>query len=197
MKNINLNRLTTLGCCIALLAAASVTNIFGQSNSITSILPVSVISNSSVVPASGSMLVRKDNGVFATVTTSGLVPGTAATMWIALYNTPAACATSPCTPADLNNPSTHAGLFNGGGRIVGNDGTATFSVFRAVGDETGREGGTRGLIFPLTAEIHLVVRTHGAANLTDPTILSQQLSLFNGGCPPNTCTSIQISRFLP
>ncbi len=195
MKKIIFSRLAILGCCIALFMFASVTHSFGQNNgnTITTILPVRVISDQSVVPTSGTMLVRKENGIFMTLNTSGLVPGTVATAWIAIFNTPAACATNPCTPADLANPAAHAGLFNGGGRIVGADGSASFGGFRAVGDTSGIFMGTRGLILPLTAEIHLVVRTHGPAILNDPTVLSQQLSMFNGGCPPNTCTSIQTS----
>ena len=194
MKKINLYRFVILGCCVALLTFASVSHTFGQSNPTITTLPLRVNSNQSVIlPITGSMLVRSDNGIFTTLTTSGLVPGTVATQWIAIFNTPAACAANPCVPADLDNPSVHGGLFYGGGRVIGVDGSATFSVFRAVGDTSGMERGTRALILPRTAEIHLVVRTHGVAS-TDPNVLTQQLTTFNGGCPPNTCSSIQISN---
>ena len=192
MKKIIFNRLVILGCCAALLTFAPVTHTFGQSNPVITIKPVRVIADQSVVRTGGGMLVRDADGVFMTLNTAGLVPGTVATAWFAIFNTPAACATNPCSPPDLDNPSVHGGLFNAGGRIIGADGSATFGGFRAVGDTTGLERGTRGLILPLTAEIHLVVRTHGPAS-TDPLVLSQQLSLFNGGCPPNTCTTIQTS----
>lgn len=195
MKKIIFNRLVIFGCCAAFFTFASVTQSFGQNqgNSIITTLPVKVISDQSVVPAGGSMLVRNQNGVFVTLTTSGLVPGTVATAWIAIFNTPAGCATNPCSPADLANPSAHAGFFNGGGRVIGADGSATFSTYRAIGDISGLQGGTRALILPMSAEIHYVVRTHGTANLSDLTVLNQQLTMLNGGCPPNTCTSIQTS----
>ena len=128
-----------------------------------------------------------------TLNTAGLVPGTVATAWIAIFNTPAACATNPCSPPDLANPAVHGGLVYAGGRIIGADGTATFGGFRAVGDTSGIFMGTRGLILPMTAEIHLAVRTHGAAILNDPTVLSQQLTTFNGGCPPNPCANLHVS----
>ncbi len=192
MKKIIFNRLVILGCCAVLFTFASAMHTFGQSNPTITTLPVRVMATQAVIPASGSMLVRSNSGVFMTLTTQGLVPGTVATGWFAIFNTPAACATNPCTPVDLDNPATHGGLFNTGGRIVGADGSATFGGFRAIGDESGRERGTRGLILPLTAEIHLVVRTHGAASM-DPVVLSQQLTMFNGGCPPNTCTTLQSS----
>lgn len=200
MKKINFNRLAILGCCIALLMLASVTNSLSQTKDspIISILPVQVISNQSVVPTSGSMLARKSDGVFMTLNSSGLVPGTVATAWFAIFNNPQFCANTPCGPADMNNPMVQGSTVNGGGRIVGNDGTASFSGFRAVGDTTGIFSGP-GLLNPLTAEIHLVTRTHGTAFSLQfhPDLLAQQLTMFNGGCPPNPCASIYISRHLP
>jgi hypothetical protein len=46
------------------------------------------------------------------------------------------------------------------------------------------------------AEIHLVVRSHGPAS-ADPAVLQQQLTTFNGGCPPNTCMNVQAAPHLP
>ena len=193
MKKIIFNRLIILGCCAALLTFASVMHTFGQSNPVITTLPVRVIADQSVVPTGGTMLVRTANGVFMTYNTAGLVPGTVATAWFGIFNTPAGCATNPCSPADFANPNAHGALVYGGGRIIGADGTATFGGFRAVGDTAGVFNGTAGrLILPLTAEIHLVVRTHGAAS-TDPAVLTQQLTTFTGGCPPNTCANLQTS----
>jgi hypothetical protein len=193
-KKFIFGRLAILGCCIALFTLASVTHTFGQSNPTITTLPVRVIADQSVVSTGGTMLTRKADGIFMTMYTAGLVPGTVATAWIAVFNTPAGCATNPCTAADMTNPNAHGVLYYGGGKIIGTEGTANFGGFRAVGDTAGVFNGTAGrLILPLTAEIHLVVRTHGAANLSDPNVLSQQLTTFNGGCPPNTCANIQIS----
>ena len=201
MKKINFSRLVILSCCIALVTLASVTHTIGQSirgntnnNPIITIQPVLALSNWSPVPTAGTMLARKSDGIFMTLNTAGLVPGTVATAWLGIFNTPAACATNPCTPADMANPATHGSTVYAGGKIIGADGTATFGGFRAVGDTTGIfEGNPLGLILPLTAQIDLVVRTHGAAILNDPNALNQQLTTFNGGCPPNPCSSIQIS----
>ncbi|MDQ3749307.1 MAG: hypothetical protein M3367_09910 [Acidobacteriota bacterium] len=118
-----------------------------------------------------------------------------ATFWIAVFNTPAGCAVpNACTPADLNNPNAHGAGIYAGGRIIGADGSATFGGFRAVGDTSGIFLGVfaGGLVSPMTADIHLVVRTHGAAS-SDPAVLNQQLTTFNGGCPPNACANIQQS----
>ena len=192
MKKTVFNRLVILGCCIALFTLASVTHTFGQNNPIITTQQLRVIPTQAILPNTGTMLVRTNDGIFMTLHTSGLVPGTVATAWVVIFNTPAACATNPCTPADIANPATHGSSLSAGGQIIGADGTATFGGFRAIGDLTGIFQGTRGLLLPMTAEIHLVVRTHGTAS-TDPAVLAQQLSMFNGGCPPNTCASIQIS----
>ena len=194
MKNIIFNRLVILGCCAAIFTCASAMHTFGQSNPTITTLPMRIIANQSVIPTSGTMLVRTPAGIFLTYNTAGLTPGTVATSWIAVFNTPAACATNPCGMPDFSNPATHSALINTGGKVVGADGTATYGGFRAVGDTFGIFGGTfaGGVIFPMTAEIHMVVRTHGVAS-TDPAVLTQQLTMLNGGCPPNTCANLHIS----
>lgn len=194
MKKIIFCRLAIFSFCIAFLTLVSIMQTFGQNNPVTTTLPMRVIANQSVVPTSGTMLVRTASGIFLTYNTAGLTPGTVATSWIAVFNTPAGCATNPCGMPDFSNPNAHSALINTGGKVVGADGTASFGGFRAVGDTFGIFGGTfaGGLIFPMTAEIHMVVRTHGTAS-TDPAVLAQQLTMLNGGCPPNTCANLHIS----
>jgi hypothetical protein len=163
-----------------------------------STLPFVLASDGSVIPATGSMLIRNRDSVFATAHTSGLTPGTAVTFWFGIFNYPINCATTPCTAADFSNPAVQGCIVNEGGKIIGPDGTATYGAFRMVGDITGfgGVGFPVGLLNPMGAEIHLVTRTHGPAS-NDPMILSQQLSMFLGGCPPNTCTNLQASRHQP
>lgn len=97
-------------------------------------------------------------------------------------------------PADLSNPSVQGSVASAGGKMIGLDGTATYGAFRTTGDTTAAFPGIRtaeGLLDNLRAEIHLVTRSHGPAFLNDPVMLNQQLNLFNGGCPPNTCSNVQ------
>ena len=49
-----------------------------------------------------------------------------------------------------------------------------------------------GLLDPLTAEVHAVIRTHGAA-LDDP---NEQLSTFSGDCNPE-CVNVQATLHTP
>jgi len=158
----------------------------------TSIQPLLVYGVGSVVPGTGSILVRTREGVGATLHTFGLVPGNAYTLWVGVFNNPKKCATTPCSAADLPNPDVQAVVFWGSGQIAGEDGTADLGAFRAVGDTSGSAGlGTAtALEKPFKAQIHLAVRSHGPVI---PAMLSDQLSTFNGGCPPNTCANVQVA----
>lgn len=184
----------------AFILAANASNSPGQSGDSDhpriSTRSVVNLASGSVVPAAGSILFRHREGVAFTFSTSGLIPGDVVTAWLAVFNNPEFCATTPCTPADFANPDVDGTLFSTGGRVIGPDGKAVYSAYRAVGDLTGARpnfGTGNGLVKPTSAQIHLVARTHGPANLIDLTVLQQQLTMFNGGCPPNTCTTIQAS----
>jgi hypothetical protein len=164
----------------------------------TSIQPLVAIDTGSVIPGTGSILVRTKDAVGMTLHSFGLVPGNAYTAWFAIFNNPKACATNPCTGDDLANPHVQGVVLNATGQIAGEDGTADFGAFRAVGDPTGRAeslGTAMALQQPLKAQIFLVVRSHGPA--LDGADLRAQLSMFNGGCPPNSCDDVQIAFHLP
>jgi hypothetical protein len=164
----------------------------------TSIEPLLNLMSGAEVPGTGTILVRTKDGVGATLHTSGLTPGHVYTLWFTVFNNPKRCATTPCSvPGDLMNPNVRGVVLSGTGQIAGDDGTADFGAFRAVGDTTGVfEGiGTgEGLLNAKKAEIHLVVRTHGPVI---PAMLEEQLTTFNGGCPPNTCVNVQAAPYLP
>lgn len=200
MRNTTFNRLTTIGCWAAILLITLAANIAGQGdrngNVKTSILPLSVATTGETVPYSGTSLSRNNHGVFFTAHTQGLTSGHVVTAWMAVFNNPQHCATNPCTPADFANPLVDGTPLNNGGQIIGLDGAATYGAFRAIGDATGARPGIgtgNGVVDPRRAEIHIVIRSHGPAMLGNPTVLAEQLSMFNGGCPPNTCVNIQMS----
>lgn len=188
------------GALLAALMTVAPAYATGHRVTAASAQPVINMADQSVVPGAGGVLTRTGGGVFATLHTSGLEPGTVVTAWFGIFDRPQFCATRPCTPADFPNPAVQGSVLNMGGRIIGADGTATFGAFRAVGDASAAGGppGTPnlGLTRPRTAEIHLVTRTHGVA-LEDPAALAEQLGTFNGGCPPNACANIQASIHRP
>jgi hypothetical protein len=62
-----------------------------------------------------------------------------------------------------------------------------------VGDTSGALFGP-ALLDPFKAEMHLVIRSHGQP-LSG--MIEEQISSFNGGCPPNTCANVQASIHQP
>lgn len=204
----NRTRLTVL-CSVALLTLALAGNVSSQSgesgNVKTSIAKVTTFNPPfAVIPYAGASLSRNNEAAFATISTSQLTPGTVVTLWWAIFNEPSNCATPNCAPPDLDNPNVNGSLQFGGGQVVGLNGRADFGGYLAVGDNTGfhllpqfpfMPNPAPGLVNPKGATIHLVIRTHGPAS-ADPTILSQQLSSFGGGCSVNPCANIQAAQFV-
>jgi hypothetical protein len=203
----NRTRLTVMCCSVALLTLALAGNVSSQSNESgnvkTSIAKVKTFDGLAVIPYAGASLSRNNEAAFATISTSGLTPGTVVTLWWAIFNEPANCATPNCAPSDLNNPAVNGSLQFGGGQVVGANGRADFGGYLAVGDNTGfhllpqfplMPNPAPGLVNPKGATIHLVIRTHGPAS-ADPAILNQQLTSFGGGCSVNPCSNIQAALF--
>lgn len=149
------------------------------------------------IPGAWSTLVRNEKGVAMNLHTSALAPGSASTVWWVVFNSPENCTHgefgSRCGVGDLppfgGDPSVQASLLHATGNVIGGAGTAGFGGYLSEGDLTGVVFGP-GLLDSRRADVHLVVRTHGQAI---PGLIHEQLSTFNGGCPPNACQNIQVS----
>lgn len=130
-------------------------------------------------------------------------PDTALTLWLVIFNNPGACATEPCSEADLGNPNVdtcilHAtgSITNGGKAMLVASHYADAGGFGGAGDATeltGRHsclfstflgGDDAGLIDPLTAEVHSVVRSHGVPfdDEEDGDLLDQITNFDDGAC---------------
>ncbi|MGH8072005.1 MAG: hypothetical protein ACRERE_43595 [Candidatus Entotheonellia bacterium] len=158
---------------------------------VSSSAEVLVIATGTVVGE--STLLRLAAALSATLETTGLTSGNAYTMWWVIFNNPEFCSLSPCTAADFANANVQASQVLAAGHVAGGSGKAGFASYLAVGDTSEAVFGP-GLLDPLGAEIHLVLRSHGR---TIPGMVDDQISSLNGGCPPNTCTNVQVSRHLP
>ncbi len=142
-----------------------------------------------------STLVRNDNGVAMTIHTIGLPADTADTVWWVVFNNPAACSHGMggvrCGAGDLFVPSVMASVQFATGHIIGADGVADYGAYLREGDTSGCATPAlpcNGLASARKADVHLVVRTHGAPI---PGLVPDQIHSFNGGCPPNTCKNLQ------
>lgn len=158
--------------------------------------------NNSVAGAA-STLARTPNGVTLTIDTLGLTPGDVYTIWWVVFNQPTACSDGQCMAPDLSDPATMAMVSYATGEIADKTGQASFSATLDVGDiatALDNESGfpfelvepAPGLIEPMSADIHAVIRSHGAA-LDDP---EEQLTSFNGGCNPE-CFNVQATVHAP
>ena len=150
--------------------------------------PVVTLPGFAVVAGASSKIVRNDNGVTVSVSTT-VDPGTY-TMWILLWNDPSLCGGGGglvCNPTMGDVPE--CVLFTTG-HVVGNNGTLNYSGHRSVFDNSGAIGPpcADGLTNPQGAAIHLIIRSHGPKL---PGQVNLQISTVGGGCDVNDCADVQ------
>ncbi len=160
-------------------------------------------------------LTRARNEIWGSVHITELVPNSGFTLWGVFFNEPGACTTNLAGPVRCGMPDlvavpnpAKASAFNVGAFVSDGTGAAngdinirsgmppegTFILFGRGGSmlDNGISPGLHdGNGFGV--ELHLVVRTHGPIL---PASIGAQLSMINGGCPPNpTCTNVQVATF--
>jgi hypothetical protein len=145
-----------------------------------------------VVAGASSKIVRNDNGVTVSVSTT-VDPGTY-TMWMLLWNDPSQCIVEAEEDDDglVCNPAVDAldcVLFTAG-HVVGDNGTLNYSGHRPVYDSSGAIGPpcANGLTNPQGAALHLIIRGHGPKL---PGQVESQISTVGGGCDVNVCADVQ------
>lgn len=149
-----------------------------------------------LIEGATATLARNDNGATLTIHTTSLTAGWACSVWAVVFEHPEHCAGSPCGPGDLGTAAVDATVFGAvGGSLISGNGTATFAGhIQAAATANDVRLGDGSLDNPTTAEIHPIIRCHGPAL---PGMIQEQISTFNGGCPPNTCMNVQFGTFLP
>lgn len=171
-------------------------------------------SDGSEVEGSLARLTRLENGVTLAISTNDLNVGDVYTVWWVVFNSPENCSDGVCNADDILVvedgvvPRDEAGnrLMNMDGIANANisiqhaagtyavDGTLNTSASVGLGNVPGIVAGP-GLLDAQTAEIHVVVRTHGAA-IDDA--FADQISTFGGGCEPADalpCEDVQYAVF--
>ena len=173
------------------------------------------VADYTAVEGATSSLTRMKHGLYMTFEATQLEPGEAYTVWWVIFDKPENCSDGACGVDDVflvdeednfiltdegartfNLPGREATLFSeirATGSIIDVDGTAEFRAHLPIGDGTEASFGT-GLIDPMKAEVHLILRTHGAAI---PGRIHEQMNTTWGGCPegwPKTpCHNVQLS----
>ena len=176
-------------------------------------------SDASEVKDATAVLTRLKSGVSMQLSTIGLTPQDAVTIWWVVFNAPGNCSDGECGENDIFNldadgefilnddgspPINGAGVeavqisvLRADGHVIDSGGKAEFRSRLPVGDVSEAIFGG-GLQEPMAAEVHLVVRTHGpsAAGNVDNMLYS-----INGGCegafPNPPCADVQFAIFKP
>jgi hypothetical protein len=152
-------------------------------------------------PMTGAtILTRRGSSVSLELSTTGLQPFGAYSLWWAVFNNPEKCTQGvppdrcgvPDLPGLGGDPAIDAVLLWGGGGVAGFLGDLTLSAELERRQPPGEVvmGNPRGLNDVFGADIHVVIRSHGAAV---PGGAAAQIGSFNGGCPPAGCTNVQFS----
>lgn len=152
-----------------------------------------------------STLIRTDNGVAMELRTEGLEPYAPYTVWWVVFNTPQGCSES-CDEDDIidaegnmaPNPEANISILWATGGVTSAEGKGVFSAYLPENQPLGEVLFGPTLIDARGAEVHLVVRTHGAADLDR---LYAQFNTFEpdpamgGTC--DTCTDVQFAVHAP
>jgi hypothetical protein len=134
-----------------------------------------------------STLMRTSEGITARYETSVVPPGHVATLWWVIFNNPEDCQTGTmgaCGSPDLRDPMVLSDSMMGMGNVADANGHVEIIAHLSVGEmresrNAGFDKEPTGLLNPLGAEAHLVVRTHGPLVAEHA---AEALNSFGGGC---------------
>lgn len=212
--------LSIISVIVLLMLALTAAIAFGQQPGAVPLVQESTVhrfADASPVDGAFARLTRYDGIVTTVISTDDLVVGDVYTLWWVIFNAPENCSGGVCNLDDIFAVDENGSVPRDadGNRVMNMEGIANaqIAVMHAAGGyaEHGtlhtsawlREGATPwtvfgpGLLDAETAEVHLVVRTHGPKQ--DATF-ADQLSTFGGGCEPidaAPCDDVQFAMFLP
>ncbi len=151
----------------------------------------SVENNLPIEEATATLERMEDSVEFSLSTT---LDSGAYTVWWIIFNNPEFCVDG-CGVDDLEIEEVNGSAFWATGGIVEDDNVGVFNAQLRenqlpMGEEQVLRG--NGLTNSFDAEINLIVRTHGSVI---PDLAEQQITTFNGGCPPNECLDVQFAVF--
>ena len=153
------------------------------------------------------------------LSTSELPPSEAITVWWVVFNQPQNCSDQKCGENDVFNldadekpilnsdgsaplnmaaiDAAKISILRADGHVIDQSGDARYAAGLVKGDTSEAVIGP-GLLDPIFAEIHLVLRSHGPAKAGK---LDDMLYSINGGCadkfPNPPCTDLQFVVFMP
>ena len=210
-------RLGAVSALLAVFAFGNASNIGANAEGMETETTVHFFEDASEVKDGAAVLTRLKNGVAMSLSTVNLKPKDAVTIWWVVFNEPTMCSDNECGENDIFNldadgefilnddgspPINGAGveaadisILRADGHVIDSTGAALFRASLASGDASEAIVGG-GLQKPMTAEVHLVVRTHGPAIAGK---VDSMIYEFNGGCegafPNPPCSDVQFAVF--
>ena len=134
-----------------------------------------------------STLHRNSNGLTVNFKTTQLIPGHTYTVWWVIWNFPENCIVpGACSDPDFGDPDVQVEVMYATGNVAGGNGKGNFSAHLNENDASGTINplfglpSYGGLQDALTAEVHVVLRSHGPKV---PGIVNEQIGSYLGGCP--------------
>jgi len=131
-----------------------------------------------LVAGASAQLVRTANGLSYHISTSGLTPGHAYTLWLVVVNNPAACTATPCTAPNIFSPAARGQVRFAAGHVAGASGDGAFAGAVQEGALSGWVA-NRMLEDASKAEVHLVINDHGPML---PEFMPNMIHSYRGGC---------------
>ena len=212
-------RLGAVSALLAVFAFGNASNIGANAEGMETETTVHFFEDASEVKDGAAVLTRLKNGAAMRLSTVNLTPKDAVTIWWVVFNEPTMCSDNECGENDIFNldadgefilnddgspPINGAGveaadisILRADGHVIDSTGAALFRASLASGDASEAIVGG-GLQKPMTAEVHLVVRTHGPAIAGK---VDSMIYEFNGGCegafPNPPCSDVQFAVFKP
>jgi|SRR5215208_3193269 len=130
------------------------------------------------VADASATLVRNATGISFRLSTTGLTPGHAYTLWLVVINHPEVCTATPCTAPNIFNPAAESQVLFAAGHVAGGSGQGTFAGSVREGALSGWLP-DRSLENSMAASIHLVINDHGPML---PEYMPDMIHTYRGGC---------------
>jgi hypothetical protein len=198
-----MNKLVTIALSAALLSTGCAMDeeVIGSADQAASSSTVVLsLADLSVIPDSWARLSRRSSSIWFSLKTTA-TPGDVYTTWVCGFDNPDQCA--PAAGAFMLTPSCsydelmagQAGAFCqwGAGQVADASTGAVETSNTINSNYSGQIIINDGIDNYETAEVTLVLRSHGP--VLGGEAGEDQLKLFDGGCPPNTCADQQAAVF--
>ncbi len=154
--------------------------------------------------AGTATLTRTKDALWVDIDATGVVAGHAYTLWFVVFDNPRGCGKDGCGLPDLGSPQARVTLVNAGGAVATGAAHSFLGYLdrHDIGDRQLLLGDRHGVDNTYKSELHVILRSHGAAEV-DAANLAAQLSEVGAFCnlpsppTPDGCSDDGVMIFGP